>query len=71
MKNRLDAQLILGIFRRPLHVKGVSRPIIRRYNRVYTTTDTYYSGKRLVPIFVYIRLYLLIMGLDTPERHRV
>jgi len=41
-KNRLDAQLILSIFRQPLHVSGVSRPIIRRYKCMYTTTDTYY-----------------------------
>ena len=42
-KNQLDAQLILSILRQPLHVSGVSRPIIRRYNRMYTTTGTYYS----------------------------
>ena len=42
-KNQLDAQLILSIFRQPLHVSGVSRPIIRRYNRMYTTVGTYYS----------------------------
>jgi hypothetical protein len=30
-KNQLDAQLILSIFRQPLHVSGVSRSIIRRY----------------------------------------
>jgi len=41
--NQLDAQLILSIFRQPLHVSGVSRPIIRRYNRMYTTIGTYYS----------------------------
>jgi len=29
-KNQLDAQLILGIFRQPRHVSGVSRPTIRR-----------------------------------------
>ena len=34
---------ILSIFRQPLHVSGVSRPIIRRYNRMYTTIGTYYS----------------------------
>jgi len=45
MKNQLDAQLILSIFRQPLHVSGVSRPIIRTYNRMYkyTTVGTYYS----------------------------
>jgi len=43
MKNQLDAQLILSIFRQPLHDQGVSRPIIRRYNRMYTTVGTYYS----------------------------
>ena len=42
-KNHLDTQLILSIFRQPLHVSGLSRPIIRRYNRVYTTIGTYYS----------------------------
>jgi len=41
--NQLDAQLILSIFRQPLHVSGVSMPIIRRYNRMYTTSSTYYS----------------------------
>jgi len=42
-KNELDAHLILSIFRQPLHVSAVSRPIIRRYNRMYTTVGTYYS----------------------------
>jgi hypothetical protein len=42
-KHQLDAQLILSIFREPLHVSDVSRPIIRRYNRMYTTVGTYYS----------------------------
>jgi len=41
-KNQLDAQLILSIFRQPLHVSGVSRPIVSRYNRMYTI-GTYYS----------------------------
>ena len=41
-KNQLDVQLILSIrvFRQPLHVSGVSRPIIRRYKRMYTTIGT-------------------------------
>jgi hypothetical protein len=42
-KNQLDTQLFLSIFRQPLHVSGVSRPIIRKYNRMYTIVDTYYS----------------------------
>jgi len=42
-KNQLDAQLILSTFRQPLHVSDVSRPIIRRYNHMYTTTGIYYS----------------------------
>ena len=42
-KNKLHAQLILSIFLQPLHVSGVSRHIIRRYNHMYTTTGTYYS----------------------------
>jgi len=42
-KNQLDGRLILGIFPQPLHVSGVSRSIMRRYNRMYTTIGTYYS----------------------------
>ena len=42
-KNQLNAHLILSIFRKPLHVAGVSRPIFRRYNRMYTIVGTYYS----------------------------
>jgi len=42
-KNQLDAQLILSIFYQPLHVSGISRPTIRKYNSMYTTTGTYYS----------------------------
>jgi len=42
-KNQLDAQLILSIFRQAVHISGISRPIIRRYNRMYTTVGTYYS----------------------------
>ena len=42
-KNQLDAQLILSTFRQPLHISGVTRPIIRRYNSMYTTIGTYYS----------------------------
>jgi len=42
-ENQLDVQLILSIFRQPLHVSGVSRPIIRRYNRMYTRGGIYYS----------------------------
>jgi len=38
-----DVQLILSIFRERLHVSGLSRPIIRRYNRMYTTIGTFYS----------------------------
>ena len=42
-KNQLDAQLIRSMFRQPLHVLGVCRPITRKYNRMYTTTGTYCS----------------------------
>jgi hypothetical protein len=42
-QNQLDAQLNLSIFRQPLHVSGVSRPIIRSYNRMYTAVGTYCS----------------------------
>ena len=31
-ETQLDAKLILSIFRQTVHVSGVSRPIIRRYN---------------------------------------
>ena len=41
-KTQLDAQFILSVFRQPLQVSGVSRPIIRRYNRKHTTIGTYY-----------------------------
>jgi len=34
-ENQLDSQLILSIFRQTVHVSGVSRPIIRRHNRMY------------------------------------
>ena len=40
-KNQLDAQLILSIFLHPVHVSGVSRHIISRYNHMYTTVGTY------------------------------
>jgi len=42
-KKQFDAQLILSIFRQILHVSDISRPIIRGYNRMYTTIGTYYS----------------------------
>jgi len=35
--------LFLVYFVNLLHVSGVSRPIIRRYNSMYTTIGTYYS----------------------------
>ena len=42
-KTNLITQLILSIFLQPLHVSAISRHIIRRYNRMYTTLGTYYS----------------------------
>ena len=42
-KNQSNTQLILSIFHQPLHLSGISKPIIRRYNRMYTTIVTYYS----------------------------
>ena len=44
--NQLDAQLILSLFRQPLHVLGISRPIIRRYNRMCTTIGIYYQDNK-------------------------
>jgi len=41
-KNQLDAQIILSIFLQLLHVSGVFRPIIRRYNHMYTAIGNYY-----------------------------
>ena len=44
LKNaRCNIEIIHTIFRQPLHVPGVSRLIIRRYNHMYTTFGTYYS----------------------------
>jgi hypothetical protein len=61
-RNQLDAQfIILSIFRQPLHVLGVSRPIIKRYNRVYTTIGTYYSSYMTVCCPVWIGIYPLWM----------
>jgi len=50
-KTHLDAQLILSIFRQPLHVSGVSRPMIRRYNQ--SNQDNSHL-KRLISINCYI-----------------
>jgi len=62
VKKKLDAQLTLSIFRQPVHVSGVSRPIIRRYNRMYTTIGTYYSFEMTV--------CCTGSNLDTPETCR-
>jgi len=35
-KKKLDAQLIFSIFHQPLHVSGLSRPIIRWYNPMFS-----------------------------------
>ena len=42
-KNQFHAIFILSSFRQPVRVSVVSRPIIRRYKRMYTTIGTYYS----------------------------
>jgi len=42
-RNQVDTQLTPSTFRQTLHISGVSRPIIRRYNRMCTTVGTYYS----------------------------
>ena len=47
-KNQLVAQFILTIFRQTLQVSGVSRPITRRYNRMYTTVGTHCSFQMTV-----------------------
>jgi len=47
-KDQRAAQFVLSIVRQRLHVSGVSRSIIRRYNRMYTTFRTYFSEKRIV-----------------------
>jgi len=43
VQGKTNAQLILSIFHQPLHVSGVSRPIVVWYNSVYTKIVTYYS----------------------------
>jgi len=62
-KNQLDAQLILSIFRETLHVSGVSRPIIKMYNRMYTViprlTKIIRSGITFVSRNVIFRRFLL------------
>jgi hypothetical protein len=63
-KNQLDAKLILSIFCQPLHASGISRPIIR---------GTTICIQQLVLIILFrwpIAVYLLMMGLDTPETFR-
>jgi len=53
-KTQLDAQHILSIYRQTLHVSCVSRPIIRRYNRMYTTIGTCYYFQKAVCCPVWI-----------------
>jgi len=71
-KHQLDAQLILSIFRQPVHVSGVSRPIISCLlswldcSNPTRTTESHLK-KYQIPIVVHIRLYFLMMGLETPE----
>ena len=43
-KNQPDAQLIDSVFREPLYVSVISRPIFRRYNRMYTKFGTVLVG---------------------------
>jgi len=38
-----SVKIILNIFRQPVHVSGLSMPIIRRYNCMYTRVGIYYS----------------------------
>ena len=65
-RNQLNAQLILSIFRQPLHVSGVSRPIIRRYNRMYTTIGTYYNFQMTV-VLVGLELHVVLPPDDGPR----
>ena len=59
-KNQLDAQLVLGIFRQPVHVSGLSRSIIRRYNRMYTTFGTYSFSMKNKLCIKLVFLYTII-----------
>jgi len=43
-KNQLYAQLIIGILHQTVHVSGISMPVIRRYNRMYTTKSVCYPS---------------------------
>jgi hypothetical protein len=73
-KNQLVEQLILSIFCQPLHVLGISRPIIRRYNHICVTigtsnptwtTDSHF--KRIVSTNCCIHK---VLPPDTPETRR-
>ena len=50
---------ILSIFRQPLHVSGLSRPIIRRYNRWYLVNlqDARCNNKVFLVYFVNLYMY--------------
>jgi len=48
---------MLSIFRQTLHVSGVSRSIIRRYNHMYTTIGTYYSEKGIILDYLNVSTY--------------
>ena len=61
-KNQLDAQLILSIFRQPLHVSCVSTPIIKRYNRMYT---------KLVFIILFRWLSVDLVGFQSTRNRRM
>jgi len=61
-KTQLDAQLILSIFRQPLHVSGVSRSIIRRYNRMYT------KNKLCIKL---VFLYTIISRCTVNTKHKI
>ena len=59
IENQLDAQIILSIFRQSVHVSGVSRTIIRRYNRMYTAIGTcYYYFYMILLCWYMFREYL-------------
>jgi len=81
-KNQLDAQLILCIFRQPLHVSGVFRPIIRRYCTtvciqlvliLFRWLSVNSHLNRIISANYCIHTvvqYLLMTGLNTPETRR-
>jgi hypothetical protein len=68
-KSQLNAQLILSTFLQPLQVSGLSRPIIRRYNRTYIRIGTYNKYRRYTTIGTYNK-YRTYTTIGTYNKYR-